>query len=68
MKKMKALATHISAAILLSITAQTSQAAIVDMAEYQDWDGVAASISSEDKISSLETSLLISRPTGLCSL
>ncbi len=60
MKKMKALATHISAAILLSITAQTSQAAIVDMAEYQDWDGVAASISSED--------INVAQPDGVTAL
>jgi ankyrin repeat protein len=48
MKKMKSLASHISVAILLSITAQSSHAALVDMAEYQDWEGVAASIASED--------------------
>lgn len=48
MKAIKLAKTTISAFILLLGLTQTGQAALVDMAEYQDWDGVQSSISSED--------------------
>ena len=39
--------TSVAFFLMLGLT-QSGYAALVDMAEYQDWDGVAASISAED--------------------
>ena len=45
---MKTIKTSISIFILYLGLVQTSYAALVDMAEYQDWAGVESSISTED--------------------
>lgn len=48
MKTIKKRVSQISAIILLGIATQSGQAALVDLAEYQDWEAVASSISAED--------------------
>jgi len=48
MKIIKQTITKISALVMLGLAVQTAQAALVDLAEYQDWDALQASISSED--------------------
>jgi ankyrin repeat protein len=48
MKKIKHFKSRIIALSILGLTMQTSQAALVDLAEYQDWDALQTSISSED--------------------
>ena len=48
MKIIQSVRTHISALMLLLGLAQPGFAALVDMAEYQDWNGVESSISTED--------------------
>jgi hypothetical protein len=44
MKTIQSVRTQISALLLLLGLTQPGFAALVDMAEYQDWDGVEASI------------------------
>jgi len=48
MKKVKHFKARIIALAMMGLTVQTGQAALVDLAEYQDWDALQASISSED--------------------
>ncbi len=48
MKIIQSVRTHISALMLLLGLVQPGFAALVDMAEYQDWNGVESSISTED--------------------
>ncbi|MBN4075002.1 MAG: hypothetical protein COA71_06975 [SAR86 cluster bacterium] len=48
MKTIQIVKTKIFAFILILGLTQPGYAALVDMAEYQDWDGVEASISTED--------------------
>lgn len=48
MKTIKITKAIISAFILMLGLTQASYAALVDMAEYQDWEGVQSSISTED--------------------
>ncbi len=48
MKKIKHFKARIIALAILGLTVQTGQAALVDLAEYQDWDALQDSISSED--------------------
>lgn len=48
MKNFKKIRTQLSASMLLLGLTQSGFANLVDMAEYQDWEGVQASISSED--------------------
>ena len=48
MKTFKKIRTQLSASMLLIGLSQSGFASLVDMAEYQDWEGVQASISSED--------------------
>ncbi|MAM71562.1 MAG: hypothetical protein CMP91_10510 [Gammaproteobacteria bacterium] len=48
MKMKKNIRAQLAGLVILGLTAQAGQAALVDMAEYQDWDAVEASISTED--------------------
>ncbi|MAM71561.1 MAG: hypothetical protein CMP91_10505 [Gammaproteobacteria bacterium] len=48
MKSIKHITAQITALVILALGVQASQAALVDMAEYQDWEAIEASISTED--------------------
>lgn len=48
MKKNKTIKAHLSAFAVCGLLAQPGFATLVEMAEYQDWNGVQSSISTED--------------------
>ncbi|MAM71563.1 MAG: hypothetical protein CMP91_10515 [Gammaproteobacteria bacterium] len=60
MKPIKTIIAQISLLVVLGVAAQVTQAALVDLAEHQDWDAVEAAISNED--------LNAAQPDGMTAL
>jgi ankyrin repeat protein len=48
MKTKKTIKSRLSAFVILALAASASQATLVELAEYQDWEALQASIASED--------------------